>query len=524
DNAIGLKSGLGGGFMQLNATLAPIPLPKLAGWRFQVKRTVLARFNFYYRIVTLNQEKKFVATRNLFHCISGDEFSENNWLMTGKTEVAPVKNFDIASEDGWQEVTVWIPARLRRRYDKNAFVQVGGLGLEQTDAMVNGIAGNGPGEAYAIRALRPVFIAPPALTGSGEVAIDGDFTADKAAVTEKVKAADKEEVNTVTLTLRKDGKTATRALSWIQPGKPAYTVDWDKTQEDTFILKPTADYFHPAFANAKIQATEELRPRPDNDDSFTVALPFTEAMQKELSAGKLAIKVTMGDDTQEFTLDANAPNRLNGGPRLLAIDGLTPFCLTFENGMNEPIRKDDKGARKRLGFNDAEQGTFLAVQNTASGQHLRSSYSYSMPVSSYPVAQFRYRASDMSYISMYFENGHTTRLTSSDYPSAVAVRHGQDFVMDEKWHTWIGITSDSFNTNAYNTARFKPGALRLASVSGTDQTGRFSHLDLDDFTFGPAVATAAQLAFTPKYYDFDGVATIKVAILPGATSAYDTAA
>ncbi|MBR4223133.1 MAG: hypothetical protein IKR81_18385, partial [Victivallales bacterium] len=525
ENAIGLKSGLGGGFMQLNATLAPVPLPKLAGWRFQVKRTALARFNFYYRFVDINKEKKAVVARNLFHSISGDEFTENNWLMTGKTEVAPVEKVDPASEEGWQEVTVWIPAKIRRRYNSTTFAQAGGLGLEQTDAMVNGIAGNGPGEAYAIRDLRPIFICAPTLTGSGEIAINGgEFTADKTAATDSLKALGKEGVNTVKLTLRKDGKTATRTLTWIQPGKPAYTVDWDKTQEDTFLLKPTADYFNPAFARAKIQAIEEVRPRPGNDDSFTVALPFTEAMQKELSAGKLAVKVTMGDDTQEFTLDANAPNRLNGGPRLLSIDGLTPFCLTFENGLTEPFRKDDKGVRKRLAFNDADQGTFLAAQNTESGQKLRTSYTYSMAVSSYPVAQFRYRASDMSYISMYFENGHYTRLTSSDHPSAVTVRHGQDFVMDEKWHTWTGLASDCFNSNAYNTARFRPGALRLASVHGTDQTGRFSHLDLDDFTFGPAVANADQLAFTPKYYDFDGVATIRAAILPGAKSAYDTPA
>ena len=525
ENAIGLKSGLGGGFMQLNATLAPIPLPKVAGWRFQVKRTALARFNFYYRLVTLNQEKKFVATRNLFHCISGDEFSENNWLMTGKTEVAPVEKVDLASDDGWQEITVWIPARIRRRYDKDTFVQVGGLGLEQTDAMVNGIAGNGPGETYAIRDLRPVFLGVPVLTGGGEVAIDGDFSADMTASNEKLKAASKEGLNTVTLALRKDGKTASRALTWIQAGPPEYTVDWDKTQEDTFILKPTADYFNPAFVGTQIQtASEKSIPKYGNDDSLTVVLPFTEAVQKELTAGKLSVKVKMGDNTQEFALDANAPTRLNGGPRLLAIDGITPFCLTFENGLAEPYRADKSGTRRSIGLNDATQGSFLSVQNTASGQTLRSSYSFPMPVSSYPVAQFRYRAWDMAYISMYFENGHTTRLTSSDHPSAVGVRHGTDFVMDEKWHTWTGLTSDSFTSSAYNTARFKPGALRLASVSSSDQTGRFSHLDLDDFTFGPAVSTNAQLAFTPKYYDADGVATIRAAILPGNASAYDTSA
>ena len=526
EDAIGLKSGLGGGFMQLNATLAPIPLPKLAGWRFQVKRTALARFNFFYRLMTLNKEKKYVATRNLFHSISGDEFSENNWLMTGKTEVAPVEKVDLASDEGWQEITVWIPAKIRRAYGNDTFVQAGGLGLEQTDAMANGIAGNGPGETYAIRALRPVFIGAPALTGGGEVAIgDGEYSSDLATASEKLKTAGKEGLNTMTLALRKGNRTASRTVTWLQPGKPEYTVDWDKTQEDTFILKPVADFFHPAFASAQIQsATEKLTPKYGNDDTLTVVLPFTEAVQKELSTGKLTVKVTMNGETKEFTLDTNSPDRLNGGPRLFSIDGLTPFCLTFENGLNTPYIAEKGSTQRTLGLNDAAQGSYLSVQNTASKQTLRSSYSFPISIANYPVAQFRYRAWDMAYISLYFENGHITRLTSSDHPSAVTVRQGKDFVMDEKWHTWTGLASDSFTSSAYNTARFKPGALRLASVSSTDQTGRFSHLDLDDFTFGPAVATNSQLAFTPKYYDADGVATIRAAILPGNAPAYDTSA
>ncbi|MBO4344726.1 MAG: hypothetical protein J5833_03155, partial [Victivallales bacterium] len=241
----------------------------------------------------------------------------------------------------------------------------------------------------------------------------------------------------------------------------------------------------------------------------------------QVAAGKVEFTVKCGDDTRTVALDTNAKERLNRGPVLMNVEGLTPFCLTFEDGFRAPLSgRPDR--RLRAGHGDGLQGEYLSVRNNKYGQALRHSYSLSFSVANYPVAQFRYRAFDMDHVTMYFSNGQATRLSEDDLGRAINVRHGTLLTRDEKWNTWTGMVSDSFVSNDYNVNRFVTGAVSIGSFGSPDQTGAHSRLDMDDFTFGPAVKSAEQLQFTPKYYDEDGVATVRVALLPGAASAYDT--
>ena len=61
----------------------------------------------------------------------------------------------------------------------------------------------------------------------------------------------------------------------------------------------------------------------------------------------------------------------------------------------------------------------------------------------------------------------------------------------------------------------------LASLHGIDQTGNFTELDLDDVVFGPAVNAPGQAAFTPHYFDYDGVTQVLLAVHSG-PAAFDT--
>ncbi|MBQ7650097.1 MAG: hypothetical protein IJS15_04015 [Victivallales bacterium] len=541
--AVGLVSELGGGEMKLIAKLPAVKLTEIAGWRFKIKRTRRAEFNFFYHIGELGENGAFKGTVNCFHRITGDAFDEGAWSMTGSSRTGFVEKIDIASEDGWEDVTVWIPiGYLRRMYgfadDAKAGVEIGGFGIEQRDAISNGITGNGPGEGYAIKELRPILIGAPKLTQDAEsqtALADGEFTADAAALAAQLESAGAKVVNELAIRERRGNDVLRNTLTWIKlPEKPEYELKWDASRFDTIYIDTPADYIDNRTGLMQVQCAGETlvpeivvqEPLAGGKESsrqwgMTLRLPRKAEAAAQVASGKLEFSVKCGDDTRVVTLDANAKERRNRGPVLMNIEGLTPFCLTYESGFRAPLSgSPDK--RLRDGHGDELQSEYLSVHNNKYGQGLMHTYNVPFSIANYPVAQFRYRAYDMDHVTMYFSNGQATRLSNEDLGRAVNVRLGTMLKLDEKWNTWTGVVSDSFVSSDYNVNRFLPGSVKIGSFGSPDQTGAHSRLDLDDFTFGPAVRSAEQLQFVPKYYDADGVATIRVALLPGAASAYDS--
>lgn len=525
-DALHYRNLLGGGDMRMTATLPPVLLQDLAGWRFKMKRTAAARVNLFYSVGSLNAKGVYEPRWRLFHQISGPDFSDGPWRLSGSSELAPVDSVE-PDRQQWTELTAWIPSRFRAPGERGEkqYARLEGFGLQELDAMANGIWGNGPGQAYAVSHLRPIFYGVPELKLPEGATVSfrkqlTDFvrrnrTTKPEELTAVLKAESISGVNSVWLEMYHGRQALVQQLEWISlPEEVPVSFAWDGDAKDAVRLSCTADYVDRRFAAAGISfAGERLRVLRENDEYRLALLPRTAAVQKAIAAGSISFLVNSGSSEKELALATAPGERRNSPPLLMAVEGFSPVCMSFENGSQEPLVY---AGRPRMAF-ESDDGVnhALTVRNTALGQELATPFNMGFSIANYPVVQFRYRAWDMAQISLAFQNYHYVRLAADDSDNATAVRYGHDLRMDEQWYSWIGVAADAFTREPYAVNRFMPKGFRFASIGSPDQTGRYSRWQLDDLVFGPAVAKAEQLTFTPSYYDADGVAAVLTALLPG---------
>lgn len=529
-SALSLRNNLGGGEMKLLTSLPPTPLATTAGWRFRLKRSKHALFNLFYDIGLPDGKGALTSPIHCFHRISGDDFSGGDWMLTGTSDVPPVTVDN--DPHGWSTVTVFIPSRLRQASDATSgrAVRLLGFGIEQLDAISNGITGNGPGEAYAISLLRPVFYGKPTLKiADGEsCAIRPDWLAawqdsdDPNAQLTKCPAQDG-IINSAIIRLRAGSSSIFSFIEWLDlPPVMPCSLKWDTTRADSILLSHDYPYVDPRLASVTLSLNGTVLPAErDNSESVLFRLPSSQQALDALKSGTLALSLTNNGKKSPLSFKTDLPHRLNAPPVLVKLDGLSPFFFNCEAGLSEPLQPS-RDERMTLKYDDPEQKAFLHVRNTAYGQALSTPFSLNLSVAQFPVAQFRYRTDDMAFVSMSFANRHYVRLAQGDSSLALPVRLASNLLFDSQWHSWTGIVSDAFASTPLNINRFIPGGLRLASIGSPDQTGRYASIDLDDYVFGPAVRSPQQLVFTPIFFDLDGVKLVQSAILPGPVTAHET--
>jgi hypothetical protein len=521
---------LGSGTMLAKPNFPPVELRRLAGWQLLLKRTPDAEFNIYYSIGVKGSNGVYTPQRNLVHHISGDAFDGDTEIETGSTHVPGSPASDLAV--GWTPVNVWIPEGLRTPNDTTgaAMVRLEGIGNMGESNILCGVTGNGPGAGFFVRQLSPVFYGNPELAAKGTPALyvlrdvrhgaEILRTEDPAAVDQALLAETTTGLNTAWLRVKYgEGDGYSRKLAWASlPEAPAWDVSWAEHEPDAIVLRRTGDVPDPRFAGAAIALADgtALPAEADNEGRLVARLPRTAAGMA--SSEPLRLQVTVAGKAIPTSLDWH-DRPLDDRPVLLAIKGLPGFCATFENGFGRLSHTAD--ARQTMQYDNPDQGRYLQVRNTALGQRLYATFGTDFSMARYPICQFRYRAYDMTYISLGFSNGHYVRL-SDDLAEAVKVRYADhDLVADEAWHTWQGMISDAFTNAPFDRTRFQPSYARFGSAHGVDQTGRYTKFDLDNLVFGPAVSQAKQLSFTPEFFDTDGIKDVSVAISPTATSYAD---
>ena len=541
-SALLLRNRLGAGDMMMRPAASPLfPIDDIAGWRFAAKRTGKAQFNFYYDLGVNNDKGVYQAQRHLYEHISGETFSEGSWVMTGHSEVKPAE--DIRADDsGWTEVVAWLPSRLRATLNrKKGLVRLVGFGLAQRDAIQNGIWGNAPGSAYAIAQFAAIRYGTPTMTlGEGETFkayADADAktpipAANPAEFIAKLTAAAKPGLNTVWLDVTAQGVTVRQPLCWLhEPEKLDVRAEWDPTLPDGIRIVHNVGYADQRLAYPTVTANgQKLAPvfNPGASETRRYQLPRTEAMRQALASGTVTVTVVPSGaksaaEHSVQTLAMNAPERCDAGPALLSLQGFSPFFLSFENGLAEPFL-DGKRRWRMLhkgDASDAMRGNYLEVHNRGS-QRLETNFRTGFSVAEYPIVQMRYQAADMAHVSLHFAYGEPAfaQLSNNDYSGSVSTRLGRPWVFDEQWRTWTGIVSDAFRADGFNLGKFVGSTLQIRSCGSPDQTGRYSWLALDELVFGPAIRSAEQLAFTPVFFDHDGVKAVFWAKLPG-NAAYD---
>ena len=530
-----LRNHLGGGNMFVKSRLVPLVLADIAGWYFEAKRSAMAQFNLSYVIGPLAEDKEISVKERYFHHLSGSSFSEEDWRMSGSSELAPVAEVTDSRED-WQPVYAWIPSDLRRgdNLKEDCALALHGFGIEQLDFMASGITGNGPGQAYAVKNLQPIYYGLPELKMPEDMRVYvrhpwnqrfGHGYSEPADLREQLLATQRPGLNEVFLLFRQGERSLIQKLLWLcLPEELPFALAWDEAVPEAIRLSSLCDYVDPRFAKAgiKIGELQLTAEKTGLGESLLFRLPLAEPVLKEAyNKGELELNVDPGSGAQTRIL-ALAERSLNAPPILVQLQGFSTFFKNYE--VVGELR--DEHDKQFLSYDNSLQRQYLLVRNNAGRGRLLSSHSLGFSVAKYPVFQFRYRAEDMSHVSLHFVSGtHYALVSEQDNPSGIQqVRYAEKFVRDNTWQTWTGLISDAFVRQPFTPNRFLPGTMQIRSNAGYDQTGRFSKIGLDDLVFGPAVKSAEQLYCTPHYADPDGVAKVSFALLSGAKAYWQRSA
>ncbi len=453
-----VTSVLGSGTLLARRESPAVPYPQLAGWRFDVKRTPRGQFNLYYSVGRNNAQGIYVPEQFFFHRLSGEDFAKGTYVKTGATEVPGpvVTNSDWHAAGEWTHVEALLPTEGFRLTagDTGLLVRVEGFGNLQPGYAMQGLTGNGPGEGYAVRS----------------------FT----------------------------------AIPYVRRPAPAMTCAWSAARPDTVEIRANTDALNRAvaFANVAIGGVP-VQATFTPPTLLEAAVPRT----NECAAGaatNLAVTVSGDGFTNTFALlwsDA----RLRSPPVLMALEGFTPFFQNFES-RNMPALE---AGRMRLETDDPVQGSFLNVFNRMRGQRLSSEFGLGASLARYPVLSFRYRGGVMARVSLSMPGAGSVRLSEA-LTSARVVRGSGDLVLDDRWRTWQGRIGDALSEQSFSAGAMTVSRLRLASLENVDQTGKYTEFGLDDLVIGPAATNGNQLAFTPHYFDFEGVTQVQMSVRSGA--------
>jgi len=526
-----LRNVLGGGKMFAQCQLPPVPYPTLAGWHFHVRRTPAAQFNFHYSVGKLGEDGSYVPSRRFFHRISGTDFSKGPFKMTGTTSVpgSPVTNGLLRVQAPWTPVLVWLPTEgfAQHASDSNLLVKVEGFGNLQPSYVAQGLTGNGPREGYAAKNFCEIRFSPPTLSlatnqvpppaftlvnpGSKDAMFSGNSLAD--IQTHLASLPGTGLIRAVLHTERGDGRRSENDLAWLRlPEKPGVSCTWAKDLPNTVLLESDGAYPDRRFSFASVTVNSvPVTPLPNGLTGRLLPLP--RSPQLTASPDKdLAVSLKSDGLAASFSLPWKTRPR-SGAPALLRLEGLTPLMMTFEDRkLREPLKADAQ--RMRLRHFDPVQGTYLEVANIEAGHRLATPFAVDLALSEYPLFQFRYRGPRMAQVSLAFNRRYPVRL-SEEYDKATAVAPNTPFVLDGKWHTWLGRAADGLTEHSLRSDLFAVAAVSLSSVHRVDQTGQYTQWHVDDLAFGPTVSRQEDLEFTPHYYGPDGVNSVTMAVRAG---------
>ncbi len=519
---------LGSGPMFTRCTMKPVPFTKTAGWRFLVKRTTDARFNFHYSIGRM-RGKKYVAIKEGFHEVSGTSFDKSRLKKQGATKVPGLPSGpDWHKEGDWTEVVAWLPTKELERYseDKGIMTKIDGFGNAQPSYVLQGLKGNGPGASYAIKNVSailyeaPQFALKDGATFPGHVSVlnarsEGAlrYVKNLESLQDSVSPSNRPGFKKAILQVSDEGVKTRTTLTWIDlPAQPVLSCNWSTTMPNTVVLDNDADYPDRRFAYASMAFGSMRVPLDEDRVNRLYGICPRQAYFLPSETAAIPVTVTVADKKQSFKLPWK-DNSVPEGPALVKLDGGIALFQNFESrSFLGPIVSDTR--RMQLRHNHDRQGTYIHVANMGKSERLKTMFKKNLNLSRYPILQFRYRATEMAHLSMSLAKKQLVEL-SEDYSNAQALSDTDKFIMDEKWNTWQGILTDSVKKKTFSAGMHDVGGISFGSYHKTDQTGLHSWWELDDVVIGPAVSRREQLTFTPEYFDFDGVSEVIMSVRAG---------
>ncbi|MDA1086012.1 MAG: hypothetical protein O2901_03245 [Verrucomicrobia bacterium] len=525
-----LRNTLGGGSMAAVGQAPPVALKDLAGLEFDVKRTPGAQFNFHLDVGTLSPSNRFVVARRYFHHLSGSENPDKTFAAAGSSPVDPVSMSGDRwhQNEDWQRVKVWLP-ELELRQDERAglVVQIAGFGNLQPSFVAQGLHGNGPSAAYAVKGLREVRYVPPAfeIAKSGTATAPFKTTPEAGGPSHEFKTLEKLNTWTVAQTYpalqhhRLEYASSNGLhrvpIAWIHlPESLAVSAAWSTNRTGTILIQHDGDYPDPRFimgtlALAKVPVPLVRGPGFSRMATIPRGSPFTDAespiLEGTFKAGQrpYAIKLQWSERP--------LPER----PELTELANESLLFINFEAD-TPPQGLAITPPRITLQHDDPLQGRALRVRNFGAAHRLAAGINRKINLARFPIFQFRYRAPRLGRVSLAL--GTYVVHLSEDKTGQVV---GDSLTLDDQWHTWHGPVSRAALDPKFDHEHYLMPSVNFGSKHAVDQSGLYTRWEIDDLVFGPAVREAAQLAMTPNYSDPDGIASVSIAVLPGATPAAD---
>lgn len=524
------KNVAGSGNMLAVCSLPPVPVPDLAGWRFEVKRTPKAQFNFHYSVGRMVGDGVYVAERQFYHRLSGSDLDKGPYVKSGEATVVPAASQQVFEPAPWSPVTVWLANDLAlSATDRTLMVKVEGFGNLQPSLVQQGLTGNGPGERYAVRDFTAITYSTPKLAEStnrpppAAWAVVDPASGKKLAAFNNV-AALQSWVNTprtnglICVSIRPEGTNvpAPATLAWIRlPPRPAVSASWHPSKPDTVALRCVAPYPDRRFLAAEVWFGDSSPMVFDEGFDTRVALV---PRRPEFAGERIPVTVRGVEMSNTFSL-AWKDAVVRDVPVLVSLAGATPFLQNAEPRERLAGLPAANPYRVSLAAFDPVQGSYFDVKNSFSEKRLRCIIPAILSLSRYPLFQFRYRTDDaMARVSMTLGHSCFVRISESNAVARPVRYATNNVVTDGAWQGWLGQVSDAIASPVYDRNLFQVNAPEIGSTYSIDQTGLFTRWALDDLVFGPAVSTAVQLALTPTYFDFSGIASVRLAVRAGPES------
>ncbi|NLF22405.1 MAG: hypothetical protein GX590_04525, partial [Lentisphaerae bacterium] len=498
----------GGGAFMAQADLPPIATTNLLGWRFEVARHPEARFNLEYAMGTLDKDG-FTPVEWLTFDICGTKEERGPRRFAGRLPRHPEATPPGAGRLVWTPVTAWLPIE---GVAKRLWVRLDGFGNLQPSDIQQGLQGNPPGAWYAIRNLRPIFSGPPVFAGVGTNNIEELLGA--------IRRAPAGRINSLTLPAELDPTQPT--FEWgVMPGSEIALVARPAARPSHSLrVVSTLPWPNPLLTANDVRINDTAMPLAwIADNELIVPLP------RGLPGGGEPIRLSLAlADGRRFTqmipaAQFDAASGKRPSPPILVRFDLTNFPACHQNFESRTVNPLDfkLATTPTLRFDDPRQGSYLRFSNNGSAAHLHGLLARNYDLARWPLLQFRYRGDPLASVSIRAVNAGIIHF-SEKQAGAGRVPYAPEARMDDAWHTWVGQVS-GFTLSRPVTSGFAlpPTDLHVRSVANVDQTGRYSALDVDDLTAGPAIPAGQPLIFRAAYEAPGGLATSLYSVVAGAT-------
>jgi len=490
---------LGAGTFLVKCNLPPASPDKMLGWRFEMARHPEAKINFEFTTLNEDPKKGLIPKQGWTYILCGTDERRGPRQIAGQTtEIPPsdVKGKALV----WTPVEIWIPSEVIK---ENLAVQIEGFGNLQPSEVQEGLKGNPPHSWYAIRGFREIHRGIPELTAPPEK---------RSQITELAKVVNSlppGELQMVKVPASLD--PAQPVIEWAVPERANFGLlaTEDSTIPGSVLITPTHPWPSPLLPPKQILADAVPAPFLTEGNNIRVLIPLELLKPKHMT---LTAELSDGRYFRQV-VPMHMNETTNFPPTLLTLEMPEGGIETFEERPQDPALHKSTAVIS-FDYSDPVRGGTLKISNDGRSYRLNGFLTKSIDLAATPLIQFKYKGDPMSKASLSF--GNTAFTFSEPFNTNIRYSGITPAVMDDQWHTWMGMPFDSLGSLPLRSRiKVSASSMLFASRQSADQSGLHSNLQIDDIATGPAVGPQRPFAFKSDYIDQDGVAAVNYAILAG---------